>query len=253
MQRRISIKTKLTDVDAVILCGGRGTRLRKITKGIPKPMAEIGGRPFLSILIDYLSGFGIKRFILATSYRSNVIKNYFREHKKRGIRILISHEKKFLGTGGAVRNAKRLIHSDPFIVLNGDSIFKFDPQDLLNFHRVKGSLISMVITRLYKAKDAGTVKISRGSRITGYLEKKDFPGLGYKNCGMYIFSKKTFDLMPLRNVFSLENDFFPKMDKNGFYGYVMNGAFIDIGTPGRYKKAGRVLAKVFLNKNLLKP
>lgn len=245
MPRRIFIKNKLINLDVVILCGGRGRRLREITKGIPKPMIKIGDRPFLEMLIDYLSGFGVKRFILATGYRGNVIKDYFRRHKKKGLRILICPEKKFLGTGGALKNTKRLIHSDPFIVLNGDSIFKFDPADLLNFHQDKGSLISMVITRLYEDKDAGMVKINRASRITGFSEKNKFLSSGYKNCGMYVCGGKVFDLLPPRKEFSLENDFFPKIVSNKFYGYIINEPFIDIGTPARYKKADEFLAKGF--------
>lgn len=245
MPRRIFIKNKPINVDVVILCGGKGARLRKITKGIPKPMVKMGDRPFLGILIDYLSGFGIKRFILATGYRGKVIKDYFRRHKKKGLRILISPEKNFLGTGGALKNAKRLIHSDPFIVLNGDSIFRFDPADLLDFHRDKGSLISMVITRLYEDKDAGMVKINRASRITRFLEKQEFSSSGYKNCGLYVCGRKILDRLPFRREFSLENDFFPKIVNNKFYGYIINEPFIDIGTPARYKKADKVLAQGF--------
>lgn len=248
MPRRIFTRNKLINVDVVILCGGQGARLRKITKGVPKPMVKIGGRPFLEILIDYLSGLGFKRFILATGYRGAVIKDYFRRHKKKGLRILICGETNFLGTGGALKNARRLIHSHPFIVLNGDSIFRFDPEGLLNFHRSKGSLVSMVITRLYGAKDAGTVKIDREARITGFLEKQEFSSPGYKNCGMYVCEGKIFGLLPFRKEFSLENDFFPKMVNGEFYGYVIDDAFIDIGTPGRYKKAGKILAKGFFKR-----
>lgn len=241
MPRRIFIKNKLNNVDAVILCGGRGSRLKKISKGLPKPMVKIGGRPFLDILIEHLSKFGIKRFILAAGYRSNVIKDYFTKHRKKGIRILVCPEKEFLGTGGALKNSKRLIRSNVFIVLNGDSIFNFDPTGLLNFHLEKNSLITMVITSLSDAEDAGVVMINREARITGFLEKQVSPGSGYKNCGMYICGKSVFDSLPRKKKFSLEKDFFGKMSKGRLYGYVINEGFMDIGTPARYRKAEKVL------------
>lgn len=244
MPRRISTKNKLGNTDVLILCGGKGTRLRSIIKNVPKPMAMIGGRPFLEILINYLSSFGIKRFILATGYRGNIIRDYFSRHKKKDLRILICTEKEVLGTGGALKKAKRLIHSDPFIVLNGDSFVRFDPSAALNFHQNKGALISMVITKLHNAEDSGFVKINKDSKIFVYLEKPNYSISGYKNCGVYICGKNVFNTFPLANRFSLEEDYFSKMVKEKFYGYVIKESFIDIGTPSRYKNANKFLVNI---------
>lgn len=249
MPRRISIKNKLNQIDAVILCGGRGTRLRKTIKGIPKPMAKIGDRPFLEILIDYLSSFGIRRFILATGYRSNVISDFFRKNRKKGLKILVCSENKPLGTGGALKNAKRLIHSDPFIVLNGDSFARLNPFDLLIFHRNNRALISMVITKSRKSQDSGIVEISKDAKIIGFLEKPESSRAGYNNCGVYVCGRKVFNTFPLSKKFSLERDYFPKIVNKRLYGYVINDSFMDIGTPERYKKANKVLAGHWNNCN----
>lgn len=249
MPHRISTKNKLGNTDVVILCGGKGTRLRKIIKNVPKPMAKIGRRPFLEILIDYLNGFGIKRFILATGYRDNVIRDYFRRHKKKGLQILICPEIKALGTGGALKNAKRLIHSYPFIVLNGDSFARFNPFDLLTFHRNNRALISMVITKSRKSQDSGIVEINKYAKITSFLEKPESSKADYSNCGVYVCEKNVFKTFPLSKNFSLEHDYFPKMVKKEFYGYVINELFVDIGTPERYKKANKILSGRLNNRN----
>jgi len=117
-------------MQVLILCGGKGTRLRPLTKTIPKPMLEFGGKPFLEYLIEYYKKNDIKDFILAVGYLKEQIVEYFGNGKKFGVNIKYSFEEKPLGTGGAVYNAKKYLKGN-FIVVNGDTFTDFEPKDLL--------------------------------------------------------------------------------------------------------------------------
>ena len=238
----ISIET----IDVVVLCGGRGKRLKKITKKVPKPMIKIEESPFLDILISYLARFGFRRFILATGYKSEVIKAHYRKHA-RGLNIIFSVEKKPLDTGGAVKKAKNFIKSNPFLVLNGDSFSVTDIPALLDFHLKKKALASVVLTPSTSVGDYGSIQCKRDGRIVNFTEKDKTARLSLINAGIYVFDKKIFSFMPGQKKFSLERDFFPKMVVERFYGYPSKGGSLDIGTPLRLKKAKRFFKNLGLN------
>jgi NDP-sugar pyrophosphorylase family protein len=205
-------------------------------------MLKIGRRPLLDMLIKYMADFGFRRFILCVGYKSNLIKNYYTENDSmRGLNIVFSYEKAPLGTGGAVKNAKRLIQGNPFIVLNGDSFRKFNPADLLKFHRRKNSLVTILLKKVSNGCEYGEVKIGKSCRILSFNEKNSKVKNCLINAGAYIFDKSVFSLMPAASEFSLEFDFFPRMAKKKIFGYIYRGYFIDIGTPDRYIKAKKYL------------
>lgn len=233
----------LENIDVFILCGGLGRRLRRIDPHLPKPMVEINGRPFLDILLQYLSRFGFRRFILGVGYKADRIKNYYSKNKVPGAKILFSQEKTPLGTGGAVRKAARLIQSNPFFVVNGDSFCKFDPVDFLKFHKCKNSLISILLRKAHVDIDYGKVTIDKVWRIRSFNEKIATTKRCLINTGIYIFNKKALSMMPPATRFSLERDLFPKMSGGEIFGYPRAGFFIDIGTPKRYLKASDYLLK----------
>lgn len=228
--------TPIETIDVVVLCGGRGKRLKKITKKVPKPMIEIGESPFLDILISYLTCFGFRRFILAMGYKSEAVKAYYKKHA-RNLNIIFSIEKNPLDTGGAVKKAKNFIKSNPFLVLNGDSFCHENIPALLNFHLRNKALASIVLTQSTSAEDYGTVRCKRDGRIIDFAEKDKTVCRSLINAGIYVFDKKIFYFMPNQKKFSLEKDFFPKMVAERFYGYLSRGGFLDIGTPQRLKKA----------------
>ena len=117
----------IKSTDVYILCGGMGKRLRSVIKNNPKPMVGIGEKPFLDIIIDYMADFGFRRFILGLGYKAEVFKRYYKNFKPKDLEIEFCEEKTPLGTGGAVKKAKKLIISRSFLVLNGDSFCKFEP------------------------------------------------------------------------------------------------------------------------------
>lgn len=234
----ISIDTK--EIDVVLLCGGVGERLRPMVNNLPKPMALINNRPFLDILIDYVTSFGFRRFILCIGYLGNIIKRYYR-NRKFPFEILFSEEKRPLGTAGAIKNAQTLIQSSPFLVMNADSLCQVDLEKFLDFHLDKNALVSIVLTKMKDTTDYGTVTLGDSQHILGFNEKSNSNKDNLVSAGIYLFQREVPSLIPTNKKFSLEKDFFPKVLDKQFYGFVIKKKFIDIGTPERYKKAKKLL------------
>jgi len=240
MSNRDSCKT----IDVVILCGGLGKRLGKIAGRVPKPMIKMGKKPFLDILVGHVASFGFKRFVLCTGYKADVIERYYRNRRLGDKEIVFSRERNPLGTGGAVKHARRVIRSDNFLVLNGDSYLRVDFKKFLSFHINRKALISMVITTARETSDYGVVRKNDSHRITGFKEKAKEDKCNYISGGIYLFRRSIFSLMPKTQRFSLEEDFFPQIIKGKeIYGYIVRGKLIDIGTPRRYKYAADMYFK----------
>lgn len=223
----------LKHVDAVILTGGKGTRLRSVVKDRPKTMAEVNGVPFLDILLESLSKQGVERVVLCTGYMSDYIENYY-FNKSNDYVIVFSNEKCPLGTGGAIKNAERLINSDPFVILNGDSFCEINYDNFLQYHREKNALITIVVSRLEDSGDYGKIVLDNENRIIEFSEKAEFQKEAYVNAGIYCMSKLALRFMPATGFFSLEKDFFLSVLSNHIYAYIVEQSFIDIGTPERF-------------------
>lgn len=224
------------DIDAVILCGGMGTRLRSVVTDCPKPMVEINGRPFLDFLVEYVINSGFRRFILCTGYKGDVIREYY-QAKKGLTTFLISEEKEALGTGGAIKNAEAFIQSRIFLVLNGDSYCEINLHDFLSFHTQRKAMVSIALTAAEGQLDCGVVRLNEEQKIISFNEKEAMNGTGLVNAGVYIFDRAAFKQMPTGKGFSLERDFFPGVLDKGVYGYVTNSKLLDIGTPERLELA----------------
>lgn len=233
---------KTSDCDCVILCGGLGKRLRGVVADVPKVMAAVNGRPFLDLVIEYLKGQNIKRIVLCTGYKADMLEDYYREHDF-GLTIDFSREQEPLGTGGALKNAQEIISSGLFFVFNGDSFLPADLTALLKFHARKGAMASMVVSQVDIGKDFGSLKLDEQARIIGFHEKVEGRAKLWVNAGIYCFDRAIFSLMPTDKKFSLENDFFPKLAGSKFYGYRVEQKFIDIGTPERYALVQQSLSK----------
>ena len=232
MRCRILSNLKLGDIDVLILCGGKGTRLRKIVSDRPKPMAQMDHRPFLDIVISHLSGFGLRRFILCTGYKSEAISQYY-ARKSRDLEVLISNEQKPLGTAGAIGNAEKLIRSHTFLVVNGDSFCNLNLTAMLGFHSKNKALASIAVIKSDGRDDTGQIKLDISRRITAFCEKKQTSIASFVNAGIYIFEREVLSYIDPGRKCSLEYDVFPKLAGDKFYGYVSEGKLIDIGTPDR--------------------
>jgi len=229
----------LEKIDAVVLCGGKGKRLGAITKNIPKPMVMIGKRPFLDILIERISSFGLKRFVLCVGYKKEAVKNYFRIHKSSDTAIVFSEEKegRLLGTAGAIKNAEGSVKSEAFLVMNGDSFLYLDLERFLKFHNEKKAVVSIVLTKTIKRDDVGKVRLGKNDEIIAFSEKEVIRDEPYMNAGVYIFDRRVFHYIPQDTSFSIECDLFPLLVGKGIYGFVVNNDVLDIGTPERLIKA----------------
>ena len=221
-------------VEVVILAGGRGTRLRKILKDIPKPMAPIGGHPFLEYMIHFLKKFKIQRIILSTGYMSSTIESYFGNGKKWDVDIVYSYESQPLGTGGAIKKAAKLVYDEDFIVLNGDTLVDIDMYEFINFHRFHKAMLTMALVEVQDISEYGSVKVSSDKRITKFMEK-NVTGKGIINGGIYAINRLIAESIPEGNI-SLEEEILPALaeSKSALYGFMTGQTLIDIGTPDKY-------------------
>ena len=231
--------TKISQINAVILSGGLGKRLRSEIGESQKVMTQVKGVPFLDYHLTSLKKQGIGKIILCTGYKSDEVEAYYRTHSY-GLNIQFSREDKPLGTGGAVKQARAMIDSDPFFVMNGDSFVDIDLGAILQYHMLKQSKVSVVIARVLDAKDFGTIILDAQNCIIQF-EEKNTSDASYVNAGVYCFSKSVFDLMPAQEHFSLEYDVFPRLAGRDIFGFLVDKSFLDIGTPERLNQAKNIL------------
>lgn len=232
----------ISDCDAVILCGGLGTRLQSAVRDVPKVMAEMNGEPFLDYIIRHLKSQGIQRLVLCTGYKAQTVERYYRD-KDFGLTIDFSREEKPLGTGGALKHAAEIITSNPFLVLNGDSYVEADLKAFLAFHLKKKATASILVAEQKNTEDFGSVMLDQNGRISCFEEKIQGSSNPKVNAGVYCFDQKIFTIMPAQEKFSLETDLFPALVKQPFFGHVINQEFLDIGTPQRYASVQKKLGK----------
>lgn len=227
------------ELDVIILCGGLGTRFREVDPQIPKVMASVGRRSFLDWAIESFLDQGCRRFILCTGYKSEVIEEYLHTPKYgTQTEVVISKEAEPLGTAGAVKHAEPYIHSDPFLVVNGDSYCKIDLTAFVQFHTQHNAGVSIVLTHADTRKDAGSVAVNeRTGEITSFKEKVVKEDNMYNNAGIYLFTKRTMSRWESARPLSLEYEVFPKLVGQGLHGFIVDGPVIDIGTPERYYDA----------------
>jgi|YelNatPaOPRAMG01_1025707.scaffolds.fasta_scaffold60793_2 D-glycero-alpha-D-manno-heptose 1-phosphate guanylyltransferase len=232
-------------MEAVVLAGGQGKRLRQAVPGLPKSLAPIGTQPFLNYLLGWLRTQQITEVILAVGHRRKAIIDYYARHRPGGMRLLYSVEYSPLGTGGALRNVRSLLSGDEFLVLNGDSIFDVDLAKMHSFHRKQKSVTTLALASLPKAGRYGSVVLNGDNRIKAFLEKPEGDTfVGDKSSsprwisgGVYIMTQSVFQVIPENQEVSLEKEVFPRLIGNRFYGFQWDGYFIDIGVPEDYRRA----------------
>lgn len=227
--------------EAVILAGGFGTRLAHVLGNVPKPMAPVAGKPFLTYLLDRLQDAGIKRAILATGYMHEVVYNYI-GHKYKDIQIIYSQETQPLFTGGAILQAIQYIQGDNFLVFNGDTLFTINIEQLSNHHLSAQSPITIALRQVADTSRYGAVELE-GTHIKSFLEKTDSHGAGVINGGIYAINKRWLVNQVLPTKFSFEKDMLQQ--QSGLEGIAFNDYFIDIGIPEDYKRAQQEFYSLF--------
>lgn len=236
------VNMKISKCDSVILCGGKGRRLQGVVSDVPKVMAQVNGRPFLDLIIEYLKSQHIEHIVLCTGYKADMVEEYYRSNDF-GLTIDFSRENDPLGTGGALANARDIVLSDIFFVLNGDSFLSADLKAFFNFHKDKKSLASILVSEVENSKDFGSLTLDAGCQIVDFNEKKEKGGKRLVNAGIYCFNQAIFSCMPDKEAFSIETDLFPSLLGDRFYGFRVDEVFMDIGTPARYESAKQKFKK----------
>ncbi|MBU90670.1 nucleotidyltransferase [Candidatus Woesearchaeota archaeon] len=222
---------------AVILVGGKGTRLRPVTLKMPKCMMEIQGRTVAEHLFDLLKKYGIRDVILSIGYMKENVKDYYENGSKFGVDITYVEEDKELGTAGPLKLSKEYL-KDSFIVTNGDELKNLNIPRMFRLHKRKDALATIALTTVTDPSQYGVARLS-GSRILEFVEKPkadDAPS-NLINAGFYIIEPEVIDMIP--DGFSmLEKDIFPKLAKQGrLRGFPIAGQWFDIGNLERYELA----------------
>jgi len=229
--------------DAIVLCGGAGTRLRSVTGDAPKSLATIGDRPFLDILINQLRRHGFEHVILAVGYQRDLIRSHF-DNRAHDISLEYSIESTPLGTGGALRNAVEFVKSESVLIMNGDSYTDADLSSFVAHHRESQADLSVLVVPTDGRVDCGLVSVDPGGRVLGFKEKQSATGMQYVNAGIYALAKKILYEMPPNQRVSLEEQLVPRLLAEGknIRAFHHSGKCIDIGTPERYLQAQKTLA-----------
>ena len=222
--------------EAIILAGGLGTRLQSVLPDLPKCMAPVNGRPFLSYIIDYYQQQGIEKFIFSLGYKHEIISAWVKEnYPSLPAEYVIENEP--LGTGGAIQLAVGKTKVKDVLILNGDTLFKVNLETLAAFHKRSGSACTLSLKPMKDFERYGVVETEEDAHIKSFKEKKHYQQ-GLINGGVYILNTGRFRQQKRPDKFSFEKDylevFFSAMP---MYGCVQEGYFIDIGVPEDFEKA----------------
>ncbi len=223
---------------AILLAGGKGTRLRPLTVHTPKPIVPIFNRPFLMYQLDLLRKVPeITEVILSLNYQPRRIEEIFGDGEGLGLRLRYVVEPMPLGTGGAVRYAGDQL-TESVVVFNGDVLTGVDLAAVLRLHRERRAKATIVLTPVDNPRAYGLVETDAEGNIKRFLEKpgEDEITCNTINAGIYVLEPDTFERIPKDTAWSIERSFFPSLIERGetFVAYVSEGYWIDIGTPSKY-------------------
>lgn len=221
-------------MQAILLAGGLGTRLRSVVNDRPKPMALIQGKPFMEYMIRELAGQGVDDVIFAVGYKGSMVEEYFADGAKFGIRASYAYEETLLGTAGAIKNAAGHMTDGEVLVLNADTFYRMDYYRLMQQKRDMNLDMVLVLREVEDVSRYGQAMLQEG-RLTAFNEKSDGQKAGTINGGVYLMSQDLIREIPDGKV-SLEQDMIPRWLSEGrrLGGFVNDGYFIDIGIPEDY-------------------
>lgn len=230
---------------AVIIAGGKGTRLRPLTYDIPKALVPVGGKPILEHQIEELKRYGIEDILICTGYKHRLIEKAFGNGSRFGVMIRYVNEKRLLGTGGAIKNARRFVES-AFLVLYGDIFFNMDLRRLISFHERKRAIATLVLHESSHPYDSDLIRIDRSSRVVELIGKpekgKPLPSK-MSNASIYVLEPKVFGFMP-KGRHSFEKDVIPNLITTGkVYGFVTREYVKDMGTLDRLSEVNKIAAE----------
>jgi mannose-1-phosphate guanylyltransferase len=223
-------------VDAVVLVGGLGTRLRPLTLSAPKPMLPTAGVPLLAHLLSRIRDAGVQHIVLGTSYQSDVFASYFGDGRGFGIELEYVVESEPLGTGGGIRNVADRLRGDTTLVFNGDVLSGIDLTALLHRHADTAADVTLYLTTVDDARPFGCVPTDEDGRVMAFLEKDPNPVSDQINAGTYVFRRSVLETIPTGRPVSVERETFPRLLAEGatVIGCVDRSYWRDLGTPADF-------------------
>jgi mannose-1-phosphate guanylyltransferase len=241
-------------MQAIVLVGGEGTRLRPLTATVPKPALTLVDRPFLAYMIEWLAVHDVSEVVLACGFLPDILREALSEEEERaGVRIRFVVEPEPRGTAGAIRFAADELGDDleeRFLALNGDVLTDLDLSALLRVHEEQAARATIGLHPVEDSSAYGLVRLDAEGRVEEFTEKTGEPVPGEINAGMYVLQRSVLELIDARSNVSIERDVFPRLVGEGLYGTRLEGYWMDIGTPERYLQAswdileGRVKTRV---------
>lgn len=220
---------------AVILAGGLGTRLRPYTLFVPKPMLPLGDRPVLEHIIEWLKKFGIGEIVISVGYLKKIIEDHFQDGSDLDVRISYSRSSRPMGTAGQLKAAEGLLDRS-FVCVYGDSLFDFDLQATIDFHRKRKATATMAVMEYKTLLRYGFIDLNGEGRVEGWREKPEIKGL--INIGCYVMERKFLDYIPAGVMCGMDIAFRNALSaREPIYGYPVQGDFIDIGDRKAYDAA----------------
>jgi len=226
-------------MQALVLVGGEGTRLRPLTETIPKPVVPLVGRPLISYMIDWLSGHGVEEVVLACGFLPDALREQLGEGEPGGPRLRYLAEPEPRGTAGAIKFAEGHLE-ERFLALNGDVLADLDLSALVRAHRERGARATIGLHPVADPSAFGLVRTAKGGEVLEFVEK---PGAAEDldadqiNAGAYVLERSLLGEIPAGRAVSIERDVFPRLVGAGLFGLRLEGYWIDIGTPERYLEA----------------
>jgi mannose-1-phosphate guanylyltransferase len=230
-------------IDAIVLVGGQGTRLRPLTLSAPKPMLPTAGVPFLTHLLSRIRGIGVRHVVLSTSYRADVFADHFDTGEALGLELEYVTEDVPLGTGGGIRNVLDRLRADDTLVFNGDVLSGVDLHKLVATHRDGDADVTLHLTRVEDPRAFGSVPTDGAGRVQAFLEKSPEPVTDQVNAGCYVFRRSVVEAIPAGRPVSVERETFPGLLAAGatVLGYVDSTYWLDLGTPASFVRGSRDL------------
>jgi mannose-1-phosphate guanylyltransferase len=225
-------------MQALVLAGGEGTRLRPLTHTVPKPVMPLAGRPFLTFMLDWLRGHDVDDVLLSCGFLAHAVEDVLGEEHE-GMRLRYVHEDEPLGTAGPVRlAADEGLLADRLFILNGDVLTDMDLSSQLAFHQEKGAKATLALIAVEDTSSYGVVPTDEEGAVKEFLEKSPGPAPTNRiNAGAYVIEREVVEGIPPGRAVSFEREVFPSLVGEGLYGYMSEGYWIDIGTPERYLDA----------------
>jgi mannose-1-phosphate guanylyltransferase len=225
-------------VQALVLAGGEGTRLRPLTLSLAKPVMPLAGRPFLSFMLDWLRRHGVDDVLLSCGYRSEDVERVLGD-AHRGMRLRYVVEEEPLGTAGPLRLAlDEGVLADRVLVLNGDCLTDIDLTAEMARHESTGARATLALVAVEDTASYGVVPTGPGGEVEAFLEKRPGPAPTNRiNAGAYVLDRSVVEMVPAGRAVSIEREVFPDLVGHGLYGFDSDGYWIDIGTPERYLEA----------------